>query len=402
MPLKKFLNHKTRIQIKDLIPVLWIGFQLKAYYWILIVVLFLALCRMHDTLFNFFSSFRQLLMSALLLVFSLSLLASAALDAGLTGMLSELPVTLPILPIYILSSVAFERRNAGIAAGSRYIVYSYCVGILLILEALFHGYNLSDSPISSLRPFEIQASSAIFFLTALGISNSLRGLSGLFQANLSRLLFLSVSILSFATFVCFRGATSACALFINSIVVLLTCILPAMRGFTPFLLGLPFACFALALTAVLDLRFLFLKYLIAPFSAENLANGRLSLMHTWIADYGREPLRVIGSQARVPMDFFAHNLIVDSMIKDGLIPAAACFLFFSLGIFFLVSDISRRFDKYRFLNLLLLLLMTIPALLQPVQFSHAFAFLLSISTVSVLVSVPINQPPEVLHNPVRT
>ena len=162
-----------------------------------------------------------------------------------------------------------------------------------------------------------------------------------------------------------------------------------MSSYGSFIALLPLAFVVLVLSLVLDLRFVFLKYIVSPFVTNDLGNGRLDLLQSWINDYGHEPLRVIGAQSTVPLDFFAHNVIVDSLIKDGLVPASALLLFGATAFIFLLRDVLQDFNKYTVLNLSLLILMSLPALVQPVQFAHSFSFLVSISTVAILTSLSL-------------
>ena len=395
MPLIQPFFARLNNRFFPLISVIWIGLQLRGYYWILTGVLLLTLFRTRETWLLFFSYTRNIILSALLLILSLSLLVAAAFDSGLQGLVPEISVTLPLLPIFIFSCVPFLQGDKCLPSGSRYLLYAFGVGILTVVSALWQWTHLADSPASSLRPIEIQASSGAFLVVALINSCLFRKFSG--DAN--RLYKISIFILSLAlsliSLACFRGVTSASVLVLNivSAILLLTPSVNSSR-FGLFLIGLTMAFSALALTLILDFRFLFLKFLVVPLYSSDIGNGRAVLLKSWIVSYGREPPLLIGAQPSVPTDFFAHNIVVDSLIKDGSV-AASSILLFGIVVFFCLSRrLFEEFDKRGFLNLLQFCLMTIPALLQPVQFSHAFAFLLSISTLGILVSRPVDQLPD--------
>ena len=150
-----------------LIFVLWIGLQLKGYYWILAVFLPISLYRNRASLLLFLSFTRNALLSVLLLTLSLALLAAAAFDSGLQGLVSELPVTLPILPLFICSSIPFLLGKNCFASRSKYCLYAFCISVFTLLSSFWQWMHLADSPASTLRPIEIQASSAGFLLIAI-------------------------------------------------------------------------------------------------------------------------------------------------------------------------------------------------------------------------------------------
>ena len=137
-----------------------------------------------------------------------------------------------------------------------------------------------------------------------------------------------------------------------------------------------------------------MKFLVVPLYSSDIANGRAALLRSWFVDFGQENPLLVGAQPSVPADFFAHNLIFDSLIKDGSL-AASSLLLFSISIFCcLLCNLFKNPDKRAILALSQLCLMAIPALLQPVQFAHAFAFLLSISTSGILVARPKGSLPD--------
>ena len=342
----------------------------------------------------FFSFARNVLLSAFLLTFSLALLAAAAFDSGLQGLVSEVPVTLPILPIFIFSCIPFLLGKTCLASRSKYYLYAFGVGVLTLVSSLWQWTYLAQSPASSLRPIEIQASSGGFLLIA--IANCC--LSTLSSGDRKKLYPISLYILSLAlsliSLACFRGATSASVFVLNVVSIFLVFVLPVIRRFGLFIIGLSVAFSILALTLMLDFRFLFLKFLVSPFYSSDLANGRASLLRSWIANYGQENPLLVGAQPSVPSDFFVHNIIFDSLIKDGSLAASSLLLFGISTFFFLLRHLSKGYEMCGFLGVLQFCLMAIPAQLQPVQFSHAFAFLLSIATLSILVSWPSGQLPD--------
>ena len=377
-----------------LVLMIWIGLQLKGYYWILAAFLLLSLYRNRASLLLFFSFTRNALLSAFLLTFSLALFAAAAFDSGLQGLLSEVPVALPILPIFIFSCIPALPGNKCSVIRLRYCLYTFGVGVLTLVLSFWQWAYLADSPASSLRPIEIQASSGGFLLIAL-INCCL---SGLFIGHRKRLYSISLYILSLAlsliSLACFRGATSASVFVINVVSIFLLFVVPVIRRFGLFIIGLFGAFSILVLTLMLDFRFLFLKFIVVPLYASDIANGRAALLSSWIANYGQESPLLVGAQPSVPADFFAHNIIFDSLIKDGSFAASSLLLFGISILFFLLRHLSKGYETHSFLNVLQFCLMAIPALLQPVQFSHAYAFLLSISTLGILVSWPNGQLPD--------
>lgn len=380
-----------------LVSTLWIGLQLKGYYWVLILVLFCALSHFRESIPSYWLYGRQLLLLILLFIFSFSLFASVVIDSGFIALPREIPVTLPLLPMFILSGMFLGSKKIGFCAGSSYCYHPIMVVILIIVGALWEGFLLSTSPDSSLRPYEIQASSGIFFLTALAISqesrHSIASSKYTLKSCASRYILLSVVVLSMISFICFRGITSASALLSSTASLCILYLVPRMHNYGGLKTLILSAVFVLGVSRVLDFRFFVLKYIVSPFVSHDIANGRLNILRSWIVDYSGEPIRLIGSQPNVPVDFFAHNLILDSMIKSGLIPAATIFLFCTLSFVYLLRDCLKFFDKYRFLNLFVFCLLAIPSLLQPVQYSNAFAFLLAISTVAILTSMSTSCPP---------
>ena len=394
MPLASasFLRYSNRLFPPILI--IWIGLQLKGYYWALTVLLFLSIYRNRDSLPLFFSFRRNVLLSAFLSTFSLALLISAAFDLGLQGIVAEVPVTLPILPIFILTCILSQEIKRPLSSRSKYYLYAFAVSVLTIVSALLQWTNLADAPASSLRPIEIQASSGGFFLMAIINScffNNLYGARKRFYIIPPYTLSLALSLISFA---CFRGATSASVFVLNIVSMFFLFALPVLRRFSLALIGLSVAFSALALTLILDFRFFFLKFLVVPLYSSDIANGRAALLRSWFADYGQEPPLLIGPQPSVPDDFFAHNIIFDSLIKDGSLAASSILLFGVVIFLCLLRNLSEGSEVRNLLGVLQFCLMAIPALLQPIQFSHAFAFLLSISTLAILVSRPNGELPE--------
>ena len=374
--------------------VVWIGLQLEGYYWLLLVLTLLSLVRERDSLRFFFSCKRNLLLSAFLLIFSLSLLTAAALDSGLQGLLSEIPVSLPILPMFIYPSIALGQRKSLFSPRLQSVFYAIAVAFLSVIVALWHWTHLVDSPASSIRPLELQASSGVFFLTAINtyclFQNPIGDQKRLYPAFLT----IVTAVLSLISFSCFRGITSGSVFLLNIVSVFSLYVLPGIRRYNLFLIGLSIAFSALALTPILDFRFFFLKLLVNPIFSNDIANGRVALLNRWLSEYGEEPPLLVGAQSSVPADFFAHNVIFDSIIKDGTLAASSIFLFALVLSFFLLRNLFQRHDMRSFLNALQFFLMAIPALLQPVQFSHAFAFLLSISTFGILASGHIAALPD--------
>ena len=392
MPVVKYPFPKFQARFLPILSVAWLGLQLKGYYWFLSLILCGFILGLKRFVYSRLLATRQVYLAAFLLIFSVSLLSSAIIDAGVEGLLSELPVTVPVLPIFVFSCIALGQRTTRGILNSRYCLSVVAIATFIALEAISRGFLLSDSPASSLRPLEIQASSSIFLMTSMVISTSLQSSFIRPERNYSLYLNIASFSLSFFSFVCFRGAASASCLTMNIITILLLFFLPLMSAYGSFVSVLPLALFVLFLSLVLDLRFVFLKYIVSPFVTNDLGNGRLNLLQSWITDYGHEPLRVIGAQPTVPLDFFAHNLIIDSMIKDGLVPASALLLFGSTAFLFLLRDLFRDFNRYTVLSLSLFILMVLPALVQPVQFAHAFSFLISISTVAILTSLSRESP----------
>jgi len=374
-----------------LILMIWIGLQLKGYYWILSAFLLLSLYRNRASLLLFFSFTSNVLLSVFLLIFSLTLLAAAAFDSGLPGLVSEVPVTLPIFPIFIFSCISALPGKKCISFRSKYCMYAFGVGVLTLLFSFWQWTHLADSPASSLRPIEIQASSGGFLLIAI-INCCLFDYSSGDRKRFSSVSLYILSLaLSFISLACFRGVTSAFVFIFNVFSIFIVFALPVIRRFSLFIAGLSLASAALALTLFLDFRFLFLKFLVAPLYSSDIANGRTALLSSWIANYGQERPLLIGAQPSVPADFFAHNVIFDSLIKDGSLAASSLLLFGVFAFFYLLRHLFKGYETCSFLCVLQFCLMAIPALLQPVQFSHAFAFLLSIATLGILVSWPKRQ-----------
>lgn len=381
-------------RIFPLILMVWIGLQLKGYYWVLAVsLLFLLYCN-RAYLLLFLSFRRNFFPSVFLLTFSLALLAAAAFDSGLQGLVSEVPVSLPILPIFIFSCIPSLLWGKCLATRDKYCLYLFGVGVLTLVSSFWQWTYLADSPASSLRPIEIQASSGGYLLIAIMncclFTNSSGHRTRLYPASF----YIFSLALSLISLTCFRGVTSASVFVLNLVSIFLLFVLPVIRRFSLFLIGLSVGVSALALTLITDFRFLFLKFLVVPLYSSDLANGRAALLRSWFADYGLEHPLLVGNQPSVPADFFAHNIIFDSLIKDGSLAASSLLLFCVSIFFFLVRHISKGYETRSFLNILQFCLMAIPALLQPVQFSHAFAFLLSISTLGILVSWPYGQTPD--------
>ncbi|MEB3185769.1 MAG: hypothetical protein VKM97_07790, partial [Cyanobacteriota bacterium] len=253
------------------------------------------------------------------------------------------------------------------------------------------GFQLADLPASSLRPLELQASSALFLAASLTIAMSrCCTATELINKRIYSSCLLSL-LLSLIVFALFRGVTSSCALLMCSLVASLLWIrLPHFRSQRfSFVFLVAFA--AILLSIMVDLRFFLLKYLLLPFISADMTNGRHEILSSWLFSFGASPPVFFGSQPGVPFDFFAHNLILDSMIKDGLLAAASLLLFIVVTFVYLLIDYIKALDKYSFLCFTLFVLMSIPAVLQPVQFSHAFAFLLSIVAVGVLTSMSVHQ-----------
>ena len=383
--------------IKRLFPsilMIWVGLELKGYYWILTVLLLLSLYRYRASLLLFFSFARNVLLSAFLLTFSLALLTAAAIDSGLQGLVSEVPITLPILPIFILSSLSSVPEAKFLASRSKYCLYAFGISILTLLSSFWKLTHLADFPASSLRPIEIQASSGGFLLIAIincclfsYYSGDRKRFNPAFLYSLS----LSLSLISFASF---RGVTSGSVFVLNVVSVFIILVLPVIRRLGLFLIGLSVAFSSMALTLILDFRFLFLKFLVVPLYSSDIANGRATLLSSWVASYGQERPVLVGAQPSVPADFFVHNIVFDSLIKDGYLAASSLLLFGVFTFFFLLRHLSKGYEMRSFLCVLQFCLMAIPALLQPVQFSHAFAFILSIATVGILVSWPNGQLPD--------
>ena len=78
MPLMQHLSVRYINRLFPWILIIWIGLELKGYYWILSVFLLLSLYRNRSFLLLFFSFTRNVLLSASLLAFSLSLLPALA------------------------------------------------------------------------------------------------------------------------------------------------------------------------------------------------------------------------------------------------------------------------------------------------------------------------------------
>ena len=373
-------------------PLLWLSLQLKGYYWLLILLLLFALFRLKDSLASIIFVGRQAVLTALLLVFSFSLLTAATVELGFKGLISEIPISLPIVPIFMFSCVAFRRSPIQGLWHSFLWAYPLVIASSISLQAIVSGFLLYASPASSLRPLEIQGSSGIFLLTSIIITAHF--LSPNVHVNKRSYFYISTFslLLALAGFVCFRGLTSSAALLANLLSMSILHFFTIVRRMHPFLLVSACSVFAFVLSLFVDFRFLILRYILAPFVSGDIGNGRLTLLHRWLADHGQSPPALLGPHSSVPIDFFAHNLFLDSLIKDGILAASALLLYCTLSFVFLVRDFCRYYDKYRFLNLLLFLLMSVPALLQPVQFAHAFCFLLSIATVGVLTSMSVGQP----------
>lgn len=205
MPLIQHLFVRHINRFFPWILIIWIGLQLKGYYWILAVSLLLLLYRNRAFLLLFFSLTRNILLSAFLLALSLSLFGAAAFDSGLRGLVSEVPVTLPILPIFIFSSIPSLQRGNWLASRSKYCLYGFGVSVLTLVSALWQWSHLSDSPASFLRPIEIQASSGGFLLIAI-INCYLFGHSTGDRKKLYPLLLYMLSLaLSLISLACFGG-----------------------------------------------------------------------------------------------------------------------------------------------------------------------------------------------------
>ena len=394
MPLMHRFSVSYINRLLPLVLMIWIGLQLKGYYWILAVFLLLSLYRNRASLPLFFSFTRNVLLSSFLLTFSLALLAASAVDSGLQGLVTEVPVTVPILPIFMFSCIPSLLANKCPASRSQYCLYASGVSVLTLVLSFWQFIHLSDSPASTLRPIEIQASSAGFLLIAI-FNCCLSTLPGKERIRLYPISLYILSLaLSLISFACFRGVTSATVFALNVFSTYLLFVLPVVRRFGLFTLGLFGAFSALALTLILDFRFLLLKFLVVPLDSSDIANGRAALLNSWIANYGHEPPLLLGAQPSVPVDFFAHNIIFDSLIKDGSLAASSLLLFGVSIFFFLLRHLSKGYETRSFLNVLQFCFMAIPALLQPVQFSHSYAFLLSIAALGILVSWPDGQPPD--------
>ena len=237
-----------------------------------------------------------------------------------------------------------------------------------------------------------QASSGGFLLIAI-LNCCLFAHSSGDRKNTASLYVLSLS-LSLISFACFRGVTSASVFVLNVVSIVTVFVLPVIRRFGVYIIGASLAFSALFLSLILDFRFLFLKFLVVPLYSSDIANGRAALLRSWIANYGQERPLLVGAQSSVPAEFFAHNIIFDSLIKDGSLAASSLLLFGVFTFFFLLRRLAKGYETCGFLNLLQFCFMALPALLQPVQFSHAFAFLLSIATLGILVSWPNGQLPD--------
>ena len=139
MPLvhRFFARHINRFF--PLIFVVWIGLQLKGYYWILAVLLPLSLYRSRASWLLFFSFTRNVLLSVFLLILSLALLTAAAFDSGVKGLVSEVPVTLPILPIFIFSSIPFLLEKNCFVSRSKYCLYAFWISVLTLLSSFWNG-----------------------------------------------------------------------------------------------------------------------------------------------------------------------------------------------------------------------------------------------------------------------
>ena len=94
MPLMPRLASFFQIKYLYCVPLIWISLQLKGYYWLLLLLLLFALFRLKDSLANIVFVGRQSVLTALLLVFSFSLLTAATVQLGLKGLISEM------VPIY--------------------------------------------------------------------------------------------------------------------------------------------------------------------------------------------------------------------------------------------------------------------------------------------------------------
>ena len=255
MPLvhRFFARHINRFF--PLIFVVWIGLQLKGYYWILAVLLPLSLYRSRASLLLFFSFTRNVLLSVFLLILSLTLLTAAAFDSGVKGLVSEAPVTLPILPIFIFSSIPFLLEKNCFVSRSKYCLYAFWISVLTLLSSFWEWMNLAESPASTLRPIEIQASSGGFLLIAILncclFTHSSGDRKRTYPASLY-VLSLSLSLISFA---CFRGVTSASVFVLNLVSIVTVFVLPVIRRFGVYIIGASLAFSALFLSLILDFRF---------------------------------------------------------------------------------------------------------------------------------------------------
>lgn len=386
MSLKSLLATFPRERGIAFLLVAWIAFQVKGYFWVLLLASYLLIVKYKDTIVLSLAGVRQAILISLLGIFSFGLITSTTLDTGLVGLLGELPVTLPIVPIYLLAFAASRSDKKALPLSSGLISSLFVFGSATIINALFRGLLLHDFPASSLRPFEIQATSGCFLLAAITILLARLQTKDHIVPGSSIRLSLYTMFLAGIVFVSFKGVTSAASMLVClAIFVVLTFLSSAKNGRRTLFMCIPLAVFASAVLLSFDARFFLLKYVLMPFTSPDTANGRMSLISLLFSDYSLDALPYIGPHVPVPSDFFAHNLILDSMIKDGLFPAASLLLFCCSVFFFLVSDFVKRPDHYRGLNVLLFIFMSLPALLQPVQFAHAFGFLLSIATVAILM-----------------
>lgn len=393
MPLVKNLCLLLGKSLPLLILLGWISFQFKGYYWILLVLATLTLPRFKQSLIASVFTTRQYFLAVLLAIFSSALLISAFVDSGLRGVLPEIPLSLPILPLFLISCIISSPRSDVSLQLPSLASCFFFPAYALVIDSIIRGFQLADLPASSLRPLELQGSSALFLSASLTISMS--SCCAANEPTNKRILYSSLLslLLSLIVFALFRGVTASCAVLMSSLVASLLWIkLPNFRSqrFSFAFLAL-FA--ALLLSIMVDLRFFILKYLLAPFISTDMTNGRHDIFSSWLVLFGASPPVFFGSQPGVPYDFFAHNLIVDSLIKDGLLAASSLLLFLVVTFTYLLIDFIHVPSRYSFLNLTLFILLTIPALLQPVQFSHAFAFLLSIASVGILTSMSVHQPP---------
>ena len=365
------------------ICLLWISLQLKAYYWALILLLGLLLYGSIKKISAEANSARSVYLASLLFVFSSSLLLSAWTVGGAMGLIQEIPIAAPVVPLFFCALISAKQPVRRFFSFSGIPIYLTVMGLSTTLNAIFRGLVMSSLPASTLRPLEVQSASGVFLTLSVIVLFAQR--IGPCRKGILTILPLSTCslLLSSSAFLTFRGLTSGISL-VASIVVsyLLLC--------TPLghLVGrrIPFVFAAiLILSLFLDLRFILLKYLLAPWISSDASNGRFQLLLQLLSNSSSTP-RYVGPLPGISPDFFAHNLIIDSAIKDGLLAASSLSLFLLAASFFIFKDLAVVHHRYNALKAVILLCMALPAMLQPVQFANSFSFLLSISTVGLLAS----------------